>query len=471
MNEFIHGNFLLQNPTAVELYHTYAKKWPIIDYHCHLLPREIAENRTYENMTQIWLEGDHYKWRAMRTNGVAERYCTGDASDWEKFLAWAETVPATLRNPLYLWSHMELKNPFGIRNILLNKVTAKRVWDECNEKLATPEFSAQGIIRQMNVEMIGTTDDPVDSLEYHTAIRMNTSFKTKVVPTFRPDRAIHLENVVGFNEWLKKLESTSSVTVKTFDDFMNALQKRHDFFHSQGCRLSDISGESYYAEEYTLTEIKNIFNKARSGKNLTPEELAKFRSVMFYEMSVMNHARGWVQQFHVGALRDVSRRMYPLLGPNSGYDVVGDGAVARPLARLLDRLDSENKLAKTILYNLNSCVNDVHAAMIGTFQDGSVPGKIQFGSAWWFLDQKHGMEAQMNSLSNSGLLSRFVGMLTDSRSVLSYPRHEYFRRILCNMLGEEMESGLIPNDLQLVGSVVEDISYRNARNYFDYGQH
>ncbi|MBM4168967.1 MAG: glucuronate isomerase [Ignavibacteria bacterium] len=470
MPEFIHEHFLLHNRFAEELYHTFAKQWPIIDYHCHLIPREIAENRSYENMTRIWLEGDHYKWRAMRTNGVAEKYCTGAASDWEKFLAWAKTVPATLRNPLYHWTHMELKIQFGIGNLLLNENTAKRVWDECNAKLATPEFSAQGIIRQMNVEMIATTDDPVDTLEYHARIRTNSALKTTVVPTFRPDKAVHLDDIVTFGEWLKKLESTSGVSVKTFDDYLQALKKCHDFFHRHGCRISDLSGETFYAEKYTLGEIKKIFAKARSGKKLTPPELNKFRSVMFYELSVMNHARGWVQQFHVGALRDVNGRMFESLGPNTGYDIIGDYPIAKALAQLLGRLDSEHKLAKTILYNLNPADNDVLAAVIGTYQDGSVPGKIQFGSAWWFLDQKQGMEAQMNSLSNMGLLSRFVGMLTDSRSILSYPRHEYFRRILCNLLGDEIKKGLIPHDIPLVGAMVEDICYRNARNYFDYGQ-
>jgi len=398
MDHFITENFLLTSRTAVELYHTYAKEQPIIDFHCHLPPREIAENRKFENLTQIWLYGDHYKWRAMRANGVPERYCTGDASDWEKFLAWAETVPKTLRNPLYHWTHMELKRPFGISDKLLNKETAREIWEECNTKLALDEFSTRGILKQMNVKVVCTTDDPTDSLHYHQAIREDTSFRIRVVPTFRPDQGMAIENGRAFKEWVQKLSVAAEIEIKNFQDYLAALRKRHDYFHEQGCRASDHGIETAYAEDYTEREINSIFKKGLSGRRLEPEEILKFKSAMLYEFGLMDYEKGWVQQYHIGALRNVNSRMRRILGPDTGFDSIGDFEIARPLAKLLNKLDEENKLAKTILYNLNPRDNELMATMIGNFQDGSVPGKMQYGSAWWFLDQKNGIEKQIEAL-------------------------------------------------------------------------
>jgi len=466
MKKFISENFLLSNKTAVKLYHDYAEKQPIIDYHCHLSPQEIAEDKRWENITQAWLYGDHYKWRAMRTNGVQEKFITGGASDWEKFLAWAETVPKTLRNPLYHWTHMELKKPFGITDKLLNDKTAKDIWNRANKKLAAKDFSCRGIMKQFNVKLITTTDDPVDSLEYHARIKADTKFNIIVLPAFRPDKAMAVENPSAFKEWVKKLEKAAGVSISTYRNFIEALRKRHTFFHEMGSRVSDHGLETICAEEYTEAEAAGIFERVISGKQLEQKEILKFKSAMLYEFGIMDYERGWVQQFHLGALRNVNSRMYRTIGPDTGYDVIGDFEIARPLAKFLARLDDQNKLAKTILYNLNPRDNELMATIIGAFQDGGSAGKIQWGSAWWFLDQKDGMEKQLNALSNMGLLSRFIGMLTDSRSFLSYPRHDYFRRILCNMLGNEIEGGLLPNDLKLVGQTVADICYHNVRNYF-----
>lgn len=464
---FITENFLLTNKTAQILYHEYASKKPIIDYHCHLPVNEIAENKKFENITQIWLYGDHYKWRAMRTNGVNERYITGDASDKEKFFKWAETVPYTIKNPLYHWTHMELKKPFGISDKLLNQDTAEEIWNRCNELLQQDNFSTQGLIKQFNVEVICTTDDPVDSLEYHKKIKENP-FGTKVIPAFRPDKAMAVENTNNFLNYIKKLEEVSNIEIKNFENFIEAIRNRHDYFHQNGCRLSDHGIETAYAEDYTLSEIENIFEKILFKKELTQSEILKFKSAMMYEFGIMDYEKGWVHQLHLGALRNNNSRMYRTLGPDTGWDSIGDFEIARPLAKFLDRLDSENKLTKTIIYNLNPADNELIATMIGNFQDGTIPGKLQYGSAWWFLDQKSGIEKQIDALSNLSLLSRFIGMLTDSRSFLSYVRHEYFRRILCNILGKEIEKGLIPNDIKLIGKMVEDISYNNARNYFDF---
>jgi len=466
---FITENFLLHNETAVALYHTYAKDQPIIDYHCHLSPKEIAENKKFENLTQIWLYGDHYKWRAMRASGVDEKFITGDASDWEKFLSWAETVPKTLRNPLYHWTHMELKRPFGISDKFLNKDTAKEIWETCKTKLAQEEFSVRGIMQHMNVRLVCTTDDPVDSLEHHQSIRANTSFKISVLPALRPDKGMAIENGAAFRDWVRKLAEASGGAVNNFSDYLTAIRRRHDFFHAQGCCLSDHGIETAYAEDYTETGIKNIFSKALAGKSLDQSEILKFKSAMLYEFGIMDHEKGWTQQYHIGALRNINSRMFRTLGPDTGFDSIGDFEIARPLAKLLSRLNDENKLAKTILYNVNPRDNELMAAMIGNFQDGSAPGKMQYGSAWWFLDQKNGIEKQIEALSNMALLSRFIGMLTDSRSFLSYPRHDYFRRVLCNILGNEMEKGLIPNDMALVGSMVADICFNNANEYFGFG--
>jgi glucuronate isomerase len=465
---FITENFLLQNDTAVRLYHEFARDLPIIDYHCHLPPQQVAEDHRFANLTQIWLYGDHYKWRAMRANGVAERYCTGDATDWEKFAKWAETVPKTLRNPLYHWTHLELNRPLGIHDRLLGPETAEGIWKECNARLAAPEFSCRGIMRQMGVVLVCTTDDPTDSLQHHAAIANDPSLSIQVLPTFRPDKAMAVENPAAFRSWLERLVETSGVDVKDFSTFLEAIGRRHDFFHRLGCRLSDHGVETLYAEEYTPSEIETIFRKVREGNTPDRQETAKFKSAMLHELALMDHAKGWTQQYHIGAMRSNNTRLFQALGPDTGFDSIGDLPVATALSRFLDRLDRDNRLAKTILYNLNPADNDVLATMIGNFQDGSVPGKMQFGSGWWFLDQKDGMEKQLNALSNQGLLSRFVGMLTDSRSFLSYTRHEYFRRILCNLLGTEIEQGLLPDAIDLVGETVREICYGNAARYFGF---
>ncbi len=466
MKKFMDENFLLQTETAQKLYHEHAAKMPIFDYHCHVPPEEIAEDKRFENITQIWLYGDHYKWRAMRANGINERYCTGDATDWEKFEKWAETVPNTLRNPLYHWTHLELKQFFGIDKIL-NASTAKEIWDECNAKLQTPEYSVRNIIRKANVHTICTTDDPVDSLEYHRQIKTD-GFEVAVLPAWRPDRAMAVENTDAFNRYADKLAEVSGVSTGDLKGFMDALENRHAFFHNNGCRLSDHGLETVVSEDYTENEIETIFKKIRDGNYLDKTEIAKFKSFMLFSFGIMDHSRGWTQQFHIGALRNNNTRLFNALGPDTGLDSIGDFEIARPLSRFLDKLDIENKLAKTILYNLNPRDNELIATMIGNFQDGSVPGKMQFGSGWWFLDQKDGMEKQINALSNMGLLSRFVGMLTDSRSFLSYSRHEYFRRTLCNLIGTDVENGEIPNDMELLGQMVENICFNNAKEYFNF---
>ena len=466
---FIGENFLLQNDKAVELFHEYARDMPIIDYHCHLPPQQIAEDHRFENLTQAWLYGDHYKWRAMRANGVAERYCTGDASDREKFQKWAETVPATLRNPLYHWTHMELRRPLEISDRLLSPETAEGIWQQAREKLAEDEFSCRGIMRQMNVRLVCTTDDPIDSLEYHAMIAADSSLKIKVLPAFRPDKAMVVESPEAFNAWADRLAEISNIDIKDdFTTYMEAIRRRHDFFHSMGCRISDHGVESLYAEHYTESEINTIFRRIRRGNELRPQEILKFKSAILYEFALLDHEKGWTQQYHFGALRGNNTRLLKEIGPDTGFDSIGDFEQAASMSRFLDRLDSDQRLAKTILYNLNPADNHLVATMIGNFQDGSMPGKMQFGSAWWFMDQKDGIEQQLNALSNQGLLSRFVGMLTDSRSFLSYARHEYFRRILCNLLGTEMEQGILPNDMKLIGSMVQDICYHNAVSYFGF---
>ncbi|MHC4463903.1 MAG: glucuronate isomerase [Planctomycetota bacterium] len=463
--EFISEDFLLQNKTARILYHEHAKKMPIYDYHCHLPADKIAADHRYDNLAQIWLYGDHYKWRAMRANGVDERFCTGDASDYEKFEKWAQTVPCCLRNPLYHWTHMELKNPFGIKDKLLNPSTAKDIYETCSEMLRTAEFSVCNILRKMNVGLICTTEEPLDSLEHHKKIKAN-GFEIKVHTAWRPDKAMAVEDLTALNAWIDKLESVCDIDVTNFAAYITAIQKRHDYFHENGCRLSDHGLETAYAEDYTEREIQSIFSKIRTGKELEVLERLKFKSAMMIELALMDAERGWVQQLHFGALRNNNTRMLKTLGPDTGFDSIGDFEIAKPLAKFLDRLDVNNKLPKTIVYNMNPRDNAVITAMIGNFQDGSAAGKMQYGTAWWFLDQKDGMEKQMNTLSNMGLLSRFVGMVTDSRSFLSFPRHEYFRRILCQLLGSDAEAGLIPPDMELLGKMVEDICFNNAKNYF-----
>lgn len=468
MKKFLDKNFLLQTKTAEKLYHNHAAKMPIIDYHCHLNPEDIAKDTKFENLTQIWLYGDHYKWRGMRTNGVDEEYCTGDASDYEKFEKWAETVPHTLRNPLYHWTHLELKNYFGIEDLLSPK-TAKKIYEKAGKMLQTDDFSVRSLMKKANVELVCTTDDPIDSLEFHKKIKKD-DFGIKVLPTWRPDKAMAVEDADTFNEYLNNLAEVSDINIVKLSDLLTALEKRHKFFHKNGCRLSDHGLETFYAEDFNETEVKSIFNKIRSGNSLNKDEIVKFKSAMLIEFGLMDHATGWTQQFHVGAMRNNNSRLFSALGPDTGFDSIGDYELGRPMSKFLDSLDEQNRLAKTILYNLNPRDNELVATMLGNFQDGTVAGKIQFGSGWWFLDQKQGMENQMNALSNLGLLSRFVGMLTDSRSFLSYPRHEYFRRILCNLLGNDVENGEIPYDMELVGLMVENICYYNAKNYFGFDE-
>ena len=466
MKPFLSDDFLLQTETARTLYHQHAAPQPIIDYHCHLPPDQIAQNRQFDNITQIWLYGDHYKWRAMRANGVNERYVTGDASDWEKFEKWAETVPYTVRNPLYHWTHLELRRYFGITE-LLNKDSARRIYDQCNALLQTPEYSVQGLLRKMNVVTVCTTDDPADSLEHHQALASH-DFGTRILPTFRPDKAMTPE-AADYRQYLEKLGAAAGVEIRSYADLLAALRQRHDFFASLGGRLSDHGLEQIYATDYTEAEVAAIFEKALASQPLSALEIEQFKSAILVELAIMDWEKGWTQQFHLGALRNNNTRALRELGPDTGWDSIGDFSQARALSRFLDTLDNQNKLAKTILYNLNPADNDLIATMIGNFQDGSVAGKIQFGSGWWFLDQKDGMEKQLNALSSMGLLSQFVGMLTDSRSFLSFPRHEYFRRILCNLLGRDVENGELPaEELPWLGQLVERISYGNARDYFGF---
>lgn len=466
MKQFLDENFLLSNATAQRLYHEYAKGMPIIDYHNHLPPNEVAENKCFENITKVWLNGDHYKWRAMRANGVEEAYITGDKTDWEKFRAWAATVPYTLRNPLYHWTHLELQRYFGVHDIL-NADTAKKIYDATSAKLQTKEFSVRGLLEKMNVKLICTTDDPADNLEYHQQIKKD-NWSVKVLPAFRPDKAMNVDDATSFNNYLTSLEKAADVSISTYNDYLAALKKRHEYFAANHCSVSDHGLEEIYAEDYTTTEIAGIFAKIRSGGALTLEENRKFKSSMLVTFAEWDYEKGFVQQYHLGALRNNNSRMLRQLGPDTGWDSIGDFSQAKSLSKFLNRLDKDNNLAKTIIYNLNPGDNELFATMIGNFNDGTAAGKIQWGSAWWFLDQKDGMTKQINVLSNMGLLSRFVGMLTDSRSFLSFPRHEYFRRLLCNIFGEEIENGELPNDVDWIGKVIQDICFNNANKYFNW---
>jgi len=465
VGQFLTDDFLLQTKTARILYHEHAKKMPIYDYHNHLPADKIATDHQYDNLTQIWLYGDHYKWRAMRANGIMERYITGDASDYEKFEKWAQTVPSTLCNPLYHWTHLELKNTFGIKRKHLSSDTAREIYNSCSEMLRTPQFSVRNIIRKMNIGLICTTEDPLDSLEEHKKIRED-NFEIKVYAAFRPDKALAVEDLPALNVFIDKLEEVCDTEINNFASYINAIRERHNFFHENGCRLSDYGLETTYTEDYTEEEIEKIFNKIRAGQELDKSEHYKFKSAMMFELPVMDAEAGWVMQLHLGALRNNNTRMLQILGPDTGFDSIGDFELAVPLAKFLDRLDSISKLPKTIIYNLNPRDNELIASMVGNFQDSSCPGKIQYGPAWWFLDQKDGIEKQIAALSNMGLLSRFVGMTTDSRSFLSFSRHEYFRRILCNILGNDVETGLLPKDMDLLGEMVEDICFNNAKKYF-----
>ncbi len=463
---FITENFLLHSDTACELYHEHAKNQPIFDYHCHLPPEDIASDRQFENLTEIWLEGDHYKWRAMRANGVDERYCTGEADPYEKFLAWARTVPKTLRNPLYHWSHLELKRYFGI-DLLLNESTADEIWKEANEKLNRPEFSVHGILKKFRVSVICTTDDPTDTLEHHKRIAENR-LPTRVYPAFRPDKALTVDNPECFNEWVTALEKASGVNCTHFEGFIEALAQRHDFFHRMGCRLSDHGMEQCCGEPCSREQAVSIYDTVRNGQAAKPQEQDRFAAFMMTFFGILDAEKGWVQQLHLGAMRNNNTRMYQQLGADTGFDSIGDFSQVQPLSRFLDRLESTGKLPKTIVYNNNPNDNYTIASMLGNFQGRGVPGKMQLGSGWWFLDQKEGIEWQINALSNLGLLSHFVGMLTDSRSFMSYPRHEYFRRVLCNLIGQDVERGELPNDRDLLGGLIEDICWNNAVNYFDF---
>lgn len=467
MKPFLDQNFLLQTKTAERLYHEFAAPLPIIDYHCHLDPAQIAENINFEDLTAIWLKGDHYKWRAMRANGINEQFITGAKNDWEKFEKWAATVPYTLRNPLYHWTHLELQRYFQVHELLSPK-TAKHIYDDCTAKLKTPEYSVQSLITKMNVQVICTTDDPVDSLEHHQKIKQS-NWPVKVYPTFRPDKAMNADNVTELNLYIDKLEAVSNTAISNYTDYLNALKKRHDYFADNGCTISDHGLEHMYAEDYTLKEIELIFNHIRSNKQLQLIDILKFKSALLHEFALWDHEKGWVQQYHLGALRNNSLRANNNIGPDSGFDSIGDFKQGVALSRFLNKLDSIGQLTKTIIYNLNPADNELFATMTGNFNDGSVAGKIQFGSAWWFLDQKDGMTKQLNTLSSIGLLSKMVGMLTDSRSFLSYPRHEYFRRILCNLLAEDIENGELPDDIEWIGKIVQDICYYNAKNYFNFG--
>ncbi len=461
---FITDDFLLQSDAARELYHGYAEDEPIYDYHCHLPPEDVASNRRFSNLFEIWLEGDHYKWRAMRANGVSEELCTGDADPYDKFLAWCRTVPNTLRNPLYHWSHLELKRYFEI-DLSINEDTAQEIWDAANAKLKEDSLSAHGILENFKVKVVGTTDDPVDSLANHKAIQ-NLGIDTKVVPTFRPDKGLAVDNPVAFNGWAERLSEVSGMDVDSFSGFIAALKARHDFFHDMGGRLTDHGLERCFFAETSEAAIGAIYDKARSGVAATVEEKEQFGFYLMREVGRWNADKDWTMQLHVGALRNNSTRMFEALGPDTGFDSIADISQVGVMGRFFDSLDRTNQLPKTVVYNLNWSDNYSVATMLGNFQDGKTPGKMQLGTGWWHLDQKEAMEAQMNALSNLGLFPRFVGMLTDSRSFLSYPRHEYFRRVLCDLVGADVESGALPRDMDLVGGMVKNICFQNAADYF-----
>lgn len=463
---FITENFLLRSKTAQRLYHDYAKDLPIIDYHNHLPPQEIAEDKIFENITQAWLYGDHYKWRAMRTCGIDESYITGNRTDEEKFIKWAETAPSTIRNPLYHWTHLELERYFNIKKTFSEK-SAQKIYQKCSEKLQSPEYSVRNLLKQMNVKLLCTTDDPIDSLEFHKKIKED-NFDIQVLPAFRPDQAMNISDPEKFKIYLAKLQKASGISIHSFDRFIQALRNRHDYFALMGCRVSDHGLEEIYADAFTEKSTAAIFEKVISGNRPELKDERSFKSALLYYFALWDHEKGWIQQYHLGALRNNNSRMLKELGPDTGWDSIGDFQQARSLSKFLDSLDKENKLTKTIIYNLNPADNHLMAAMTGNFNDGSVEGKIQWGSSWWFLDQKDGMTQQINTLSSIGLISKFIGMLTDSRSFLSFPRHEYFRRILCNLFGEDIEHGELPNDLDLSGKVIQDICYNNNINYFEW---
>jgi glucuronate isomerase len=468
MKGFLDQDFLLNTKTAQRLYHDYAADLPIIDYHSHLPADQIAADINFENITKVWLNGDHYKWRAMRANGVNEAYITGNKTDQEKFEQWAATVPYTLRNPLFHWTHLELQRYFDISE-LLSPATALEIYTDCNNKLQLPQYSVRNIIRNKNVEVICTTDDPLDDLSYHQQIKAY-GYEVQVLPTFRPDKAMNADDLAVLNSYIDKLEAIANNPMDSIEAYLAALKSRHDYFAKNGCRLSDHGLEQVYVEDYTETEIASIYLKIRGGQELSADEILKFKSALLHQFALWNHEKGWVMQLHLGALRNNNARGLSELGPDTGWDSIGDFSQGRALSKFLNRLDTTNQLAKTILYNLNPADNELMASMTGNFNDGSVAGKVQFGSAWWFLDQKDGMTKQLNALSNIGLVSRMVGMLTDSRSFLSFPRHEYFRRLVCNLFGDDIENGELPNDITWTGKIIQDICYYNAKNYFNFDQ-
>jgi glucuronate isomerase len=464
MKKFMDDNFLLSNDTAVELFHSYAKEMPIIDYHCHLNPKEIYENKRFKNITEAWLYGDHYKWRAMRSNGIEEKYITGEASDYERFMAWAKTLPMAIGNPLYHWAHLELQRYFGIYEPLSEK-TADAIWEKANALLSGEGFGARDLIKKSNVKLICTTDDPADSLEYHIKLKDCNDFGAKVLPTFRPDSGVEI-NKDGFDAWIEKLSKAFGKEISNLDEFMEAMESRVRFFHKVGCRVSDHGLSSVTYAEASKEELAAIFAKGLKGEKVSRDEESKYRTFTIQFLGRLYSELGWAMQIHMGATRNNNTKMFRKLGADTGFDSVNDEQISVPLSRLLDSLEVENSLPKTILYNLNPKDNYVIGTMLGNFQGSEVPGKIQFGSGWWFIDNKDGMVNQMTALANLGLLGRFLGMLTDSRSFLSYPRHEYFRRIMCNLIGEWVENGEYPNDIELLGSIVQGISYNNAKEYF-----
>jgi len=466
MKQFMCEDFLLSNDIARELYHNYAKDQPIFDYHCHLSPKEIAENRQFKDLAEIWLEGDHYKWRAMRSAGIDEQLITGNASNYEKYQAWAKTVPQCIGNPIYHWTHLELRRPFGITNVLFSPKTEKQIWDQCNEMLQQPEFSSRGIMQQMNVKLSGTTDDPIDSLEYHKIIKEDPNFDIEVVPSFRPDKAFKIE-LPTFNDYMNQLGSVSNIEIRSFSDLKKALLKRIEHFDLHGCKSADHGIEVLrFAPIPDEAELDQILQKRLGNKPLSEQEIAQFTTAVLVWLASEYCKRNWVMQMHIGALRNNNTRMFKLLGADAGFDSIADLTYALQLSHLLDAMDQTNQLPKTILYCLNPRDNEMIASMIGNFQTGGIAGKIQFGSGWWFNDQKDGMERQLQQLSQLGLLSQFVGMLTDSRSFLSYTRHEYFRRILCEMIGSWVVKGEAPYDIELLGNMVKNICYHNAKSYF-----
>ena len=466
MKKFLTEDFLLENSVSEELYHDYAREMPIIDYHCHLPPDDIANDRVFNNITEAWLEGDHYKWRAMRTNGVDESFITGDKSDQEKFQKWAETVPFTFRNPLYHWTHLELKRYFGIEKIL-DRTTGEEVFSETKRLLDSKEYSCKGLLRKMNVKVVCSTDDPTDSLEYHQKA-LHDGFEIKLLPTFRPDKLYAVKDSGAYIAYIEKLEGVTGSKINSFDDLIAAAKSRIDYFESNGCKLSDHGIDQLYNVDHSPSQADKILKYVLSGQSASEADFQVFQMAVLFELCKMYSAKGWTQQFHLGAIRNNNSRMMRILGPDTGYDSIGDFSQVKALSRFLDSLDTTDELAKTILYNLNPADNEAMATMIGNFNDGSVAGKMQYGSAWWFLDQKDGMEKQINALANMGLLSRFVGMLTDSRSFLSYPRHEYFRRILCNMIGKDVVNGELPNDTKWLGGMIQNICYDNAKEYFNF---